>query len=121
MDTKSLLIGLSSFISGALLVSIAATTFDKPQAENNSDSMSAMVDSLEGKDGDDFDQAFIAEMITHHEGAIDMARLAKDNAKHKEIKQLSEAIISAQENEISEMQKWQKDWGYDAQEKGMQH
>lgn len=29
MDTKSLLIGIISFIAGALLVSIAATTFEK--------------------------------------------------------------------------------------------
>lgn len=33
MDTKSLLIGIICFILGGLLVSVAATTFDKPQAE----------------------------------------------------------------------------------------
>ena len=31
MDTKSLLIGIICFILGGLLVSVAATTFDKPQ------------------------------------------------------------------------------------------
>lgn len=32
MDTKSLLYGIIGFILGGLLVSIAATTFDKPQS-----------------------------------------------------------------------------------------
>lgn len=33
MDTKSLLIAISSFIAGGLLVSIAAVTFEKPALE----------------------------------------------------------------------------------------
>ncbi|MDB5165138.1 MAG: hypothetical protein JWM00_28 [Candidatus Saccharibacteria bacterium] len=36
MDTKSLLIGIICFILGGLLVSIAATTFDKPQPTSDS-------------------------------------------------------------------------------------
>lgn len=35
METKPLLYGLIGFFMGGLLVSIAATTFDKPKAEEN--------------------------------------------------------------------------------------
>lgn len=73
------------------------------------DDMSGM---LRGKTGDDFDQAFIEQMIVHHQGAIDMANLAKQNAKHDEVKKMADDIISEQSKEIDMMQAWQKDWGY---------
>lgn len=120
MQTKSLLYGLVGFFLGGLLVAIAATTFNKP-AQNDTNktntsmssmSMDDMVADLEGKTGDEYDAAFIEGMIAHHEGAVEMAKLSAENAKHEEIKTLSENIISAQEKEIAEMKQWQKDWGY---------
>jgi uncharacterized protein (DUF305 family) len=74
--------------------------------------MQGMTTGLKDKKGDEYDRAFISSMIVHHEGAVEMARLSAANAKHEEIKALSEAIISAQQKEISEMSQWQKDWGY---------
>ncbi len=61
METKTLLTGLASFFAGGLLVSIAATTFDK-QVINNPNStvsMTNMVESLRDKQGDDYNKAFI--------------------------------------------------------------
>ena len=75
-------------------------------------SMDGMIEALEGKTGDDFDKEFTSLMIEHHQGAIDMANLAKTNAKHQEIKDLADDIISAQTKEINLMQDWQKTWGY---------
>jgi uncharacterized protein (DUF305 family) len=72
--------------------------------------MANMNAGLQGKTGDTFDQEFLAEMIVHHQGAIDMAKLALTNAKHQEIKDLAQAIISAQTKEINEMRQWQKSW-----------
>jgi uncharacterized protein (DUF305 family) len=69
--------------------------------------MDGMVESLEGKTGDDFDQAFIAAMIPHHQGAVDMAKLALEHAKHPELKKLATEIIDAQNKEIALMQGWQ--------------
>ena len=76
------------------------------------DHMMGMTSSLEGKTGDEFDKTFVEEMIVHHEGAIDMAELAKKYAKRDEIKSLADDIISAQSNEIEMMRDWQKSWGY---------
>jgi uncharacterized protein (DUF305 family) len=50
--------------------------------------------------GEDVDQAFASMMIEHHEGAVTMAKLALDRARHAEIKELAAAIIDAQEREI---------------------
>ena len=125
METKPLLYGLIGFFIGGLLVSVAATTFDRPVSENSmSESMQMSTDSLKSKTGDEFDAAFIAEMIAHYEGAVEMAKLSAANAKHDEIKQLSTDIISAQEKEITQMKQWQSEWGYDgtsADHSGMNH
>ena len=80
---------------------------------DGSDMTSMMMDmntALRGKTGDAFDEAFLSEMIVHHQGAIDMAQLALTNAKHQEIKDLANAIVAAQTKEIGEMKVWQKSW-----------
>ncbi len=120
METKPLLYGLIGFFLGGLLVSVAAVTFDKPDLEaraassSMAASMEGMSDSLQGKTGDAFDKTFLAEMIVHHEGAVEMARMAQKQAKHQQIRQLADDIITAQQRELDEMRQWQKDWGYDS-------
>lgn len=76
------------------------------------DSMSGMMTELEGKTGDDFDKAFLEQMILHHQGAIDMAAPGKDNALRQEVKDLSSAIVNDQMKEIAQMRTWQNEWGY---------
>lgn len=63
-----------------------------------------------GDAGQPYDQRFITAMIAHHNGAIAMAQDALTRAEHPEIKQLAQAIITAQESEVAQMQQWQKDW-----------
>lgn len=55
------------------------------------------------KNGKYSDERFIDAMVPHHEGAVEMARVALKNAEHPEIEQLAENIISAQEAEIREL------------------
>lgn len=80
------------------------------QAMDMSQMMADMNKALMGKTGDAFDKAFLSEMIVHHEGAVEMAKMAEKNAKHQEIKDLASAIISAQNKEISDMRGWLKAW-----------
>ena len=72
--------------------------------------MADMMVGLEGKTGDEFDKAFLSEMVMHHEGAVVMAEAALKSAKHPEIKTLSNAIITTQNKEISDMKTWYKAW-----------
>lgn len=81
---------------------------DSEMGMNNA--MDEMMSGLEGKKGDDFDQAFLAEMILHHEGAVDMAEAALISAKHPEIKDMARAIIMAQTAEIAQMKQWADLW-----------
>ena len=113
MQTKPLLCGIIGFILGGLIVSVAAVTIEK-SPDDTSATMDSMVTSLQGKKGEDFDKVFISGMIVHHQGAIDMARMAQANARHQEVKTLADAIITSQTKDIKMMQGWQMDWHYPA-------
>ena len=111
METKALAFGIVGFLIGGLVVSVAATQLNAPA--DTGMSMTEMTADLRGKSGDEFDKAFISNMIDHHQGAIDMAKLAADNAKHDEIKNMATDIVKAQSKEIDTMRDWQKQWGYE--------
>lgn len=72
--------------------------------------MDDMMSGLQDKTGDDFDKAFLSEMIMHHQGAVEMAEAALQSAKHQEIKDMARTIISTQTSEINQMQTWGKSW-----------
>ena len=72
--------------------------------------MMDMMSGLAGKTGDAFDQAFLSEMIVHHQGAVDMARAVLTSSKRPELIKLANDIIAAQTKEIGMMQAWQKEW-----------
>ena len=55
------------------------------------------------------DKAFIDAMVPHHQGAIEMARVALKNAEHAEIKELTRNIISSQQAEIEELKAIKKE------------
>lgn len=99
------------------MMGMHSVTSEQNTATSHDDmSMASMTEQLKSKSGDDFDKAFIEMMISHHEGAVDMAQLIPSRANHDEIKKLGEAIISAQTTEISDMKQWQNDWGYSSDE-----
>ena len=60
-------------------------------------------DTTDTSDAQETDGAFIAEMIPHHESAIEMAEIAQKQAEHPEVKQLADDIIAAQDGEIEDM------------------
>lgn len=115
MNTKIILaavVGIIVGVGGVLAfdrgeISPVATTGTPSHMQQSNDSMMA---ELDGRQGDEFDRAFLEQMIVHHQGAIQMAEAALQNTKRDEIKQLSREIISAQNTEIKMMREWQASW-----------
>ena len=65
-----------------------------------------------------YDAQFIDSMIMHHQGAIDMANEALEQAERQEIKDLAANIIKAQEAEIAQMKEWRTQWYPDLADTG---
>ncbi|MGF6573254.1 uncharacterized protein (DUF305 family) [Paraburkholderia sp. GAS333] len=59
----------------------------------------------------DADKDFVAHMIPHHQGAIEMAQTELKYGKDPELKRLARNIIKAQHDEIEFMHRWQAKHG----------
>lgn len=66
------------------------------------------IDSL--KNADDFDRAFVQNMIPHHQMAVMMASMLKNGTDRPEMKKLADDIIKAQAAEIDMMRGWLTEW-----------
>ncbi len=53
------------------------------------------------------DKDFVAHMIPHHEGAVDMAEVQLKYGKDPELRKMARDIIKAQKQEVAFMKKWQ--------------
>lgn len=78
--------------------------------------------SLQAKTGQDFDVAYMSQLIEHHEGAIEVAGEAQKRARRQEVKDAARAVITSQADEIAELTGWLRDWyalNPDAKERGL--
>ncbi|MBI3889796.1 DUF305 domain-containing protein [Candidatus Saccharibacteria bacterium] len=64
--------------------------------------------------GEEYDKDFVANMIVHHESAMNMAEMTLASAKHQELKDLATSINASQGKEVMDMRSWQTAWGYPA-------
>lgn len=117
MDTKLVAVALASLLIGSSAGYTVADLKETSQPAANTvhesgmhGEMAGMMAALAGKTGDAFDQAFLSEMIIHHEGAVEMAKAAQASAKHEALKRMAEEIISVQTAEIEQMKRWQNEW-----------
>ena len=106
-QNNKILYGIGGIIIGILLVSVFTSMFryggfgmmGNNYQNTGNNQMAGTID-----------KHFIEQMIPHHEGAIDMAKLALVKSKRPEIKTLATAIIEGQTKEINDMTSWYKDW-----------
>ncbi|MCH1882856.1 DUF305 domain-containing protein [Agrococcus sp. ARC_14] len=64
----------------------------------------AAMAALEEAQGTEAAQLYLEQMITHHQGAVEMAQEQLDSGENPEALQLAQQIIDAQEAEIAQME-----------------
>lgn len=65
--------------------------------------------SMDIKFTGDADKDFLAAMIPHHQGAVEMAEVVLQHGKNPKIRQLAQEIITLQKKEIAEMRQLLKE------------
>jgi uncharacterized protein (DUF305 family) len=86
----------------------AATAANVPPAEaaflaENDAAMAKMMRDMTVKPTGDIDRDFVAMMVPHHQGAIDMARAVLRYGKNESIRRLAQEIVIEQSQEITAM------------------
>jgi hypothetical protein len=71
-------------------------------AENNA-AMTKMMGAMEVKPTGDVDQDFVAMMIPHHQGAVEMAQAELRYGHNEQLRRLAQEIIVTQGQEITVM------------------
>lgn len=102
LKTKPLLAALAAVLAAAILA-VAATGCGSDHSSTGTSSAAS---------GNAADMAFVADMVPHHQGAIDMAEIAQKKAEHPQIKALATGIIAAQKSEIATMTTMKSDLGH---------
>jgi uncharacterized protein (DUF305 family) len=79
----------------------------KPFSSLMGDAMAVMDDGMKRAPMDGVaEHDFVAMMIPHHQGAIDMAKAVLLYSKDPELQNLAQGIVTEQQNEIRIMQAW---------------
>jgi uncharacterized protein (DUF305 family) len=102
----------SIYISGvsvllSVLINVGIPRANAQEGKSGSDPMTESLQQLTGKE---FEAGFLNQMIQHHRGAIDMAKMVSSHTKRPELNEFADKIVSAQTKEISELTEWLKEW-----------
>lgn len=80
--------------------------------QSTSETYAPMMGDLTQLQGDDLDRAFLEGMVMHHMGAVMMSQmlLNRNLVEHQPVRPFAEAIATTQQQEISQMQTWLRNW-----------
>jgi uncharacterized protein (DUF305 family) len=98
--TKSLLAALA--LVGAA-TALAASSTEAPFLAENEAAMTKMMRDMHVKPTGDVDKDFVAMMVPHHQGAIDMAQAELRYGHNEKLRRIAQEIIVTQQQEIPVM------------------
>jgi hypothetical protein len=83
--------------------SLAQTIDEGPFLAENDAAMAKMMAAMDIKPSGDVDADFVAMMVPHHQGAIDMAQAQLRYGRNEQLRRLAQEIIVTQQQEIAAM------------------
>jgi uncharacterized protein (DUF305 family) len=81
----------------------SAVSEEAPFLTENDAAMKKMMNDMAVKPAGDVDSDFVAMMVPHHQGAIDMATAVLRYGRNAQIRRLAQEIIVTQQQEIAAM------------------
>jgi uncharacterized protein (DUF305 family) len=91
----------------ALVLLAAATSLaggpETPFMADNKTAMVKMMAAMDVRPSGDVDADFVAMMVPHHQGAIDMAQAELRYGRNEQLRRLAQEIIVTQQEEIAAM------------------
>jgi hypothetical protein len=90
---------LAAFAAGPA----SATAEEASFLSENDKAMTKMMDDMSIKPSGDVDQDFVATMVPHHQGAIDMAQAELRYGHNERLRRIAQEIVVEQQQEIIAM------------------
>ena len=94
---------LRAAVATACMAFALAATSEEPFVSENEAAMQKMMADMHVKRTGDVDRDFVAMMIPHHQGAIDMARAELRYGRNEQLQQIAREIVDGQQHEIVAM------------------
>jgi uncharacterized protein (DUF305 family) len=97
--------GLALFSAALIGAAPALTTCSRNASfvSENNRAMAKMMAAMNVEPSGDADADFVAAMIPHHQGAIDMAKAELRHGRNEQLRRLAQEIIVTQQQEIAAM------------------
>ena len=76
---------------------------ERPFLKENEAAMTKMMTAMEVKPTGDVDRDFVAMMVPHHQGAIDMAEAFLRHGHNEQLRRIAQEIVVEQQQEIVAM------------------
>jgi len=99
--TRSALLAVALMGGATALAGSVETLF---LAENNA-AVTKMMAAMDVKPSGDVDADFVATMVPHHQGAIDMAQALVRYGHNEQLRRIAQEIIATQQEEIAAMRR----------------
>jgi uncharacterized protein (DUF305 family) len=93
-----------ALIVGSILTATVAKADDSQFIADCTDAMNRMMTAMQIQPSGNADADFVAMMVPHHQGAIDMARAELLYGQNETLRRMAQEIIVTQQQEIVAMQ-----------------
>jgi hypothetical protein len=98
---KPILLGLA--LAGASIAILGASPLPTPFLSESRAAMDKMMSAMDVKPSGHVDEDFVAMMVPHHQGAIDMAQSELRYGTNEQLRRIAQEIIVEQQQEIAAM------------------